>query len=177
MIFDHFIHKSLPKNLKLQKYPKIWGFSQKYKIFRYTTLGPFRPFSLINGHRILGVFNVFLAFLGVFQAFSRKWFFFENRYLSLKKFSYRKIFFKRCPHRWRMFWTFSGHFLMNIHENSSIWKWPPLKPPFRGVPWGGGCPFIRENGRNGKFFQNLKVWTLSFSKPCRKLFCETSLIF
>ena len=39
MIFDHFIHKSLPKNLKLQKYPKLWGFSQKYKIFRYTTLG------------------------------------------------------------------------------------------------------------------------------------------
>ena len=39
MIFDHFIHKSLPKNLKLQKYPKLWGFLQKYKIFRYTTLG------------------------------------------------------------------------------------------------------------------------------------------
>ena len=26
-------------NLKLQKSPKLWGFSQNYKIFRYTTLG------------------------------------------------------------------------------------------------------------------------------------------
>ena len=38
MILDHFIHKSLAKNLKLQKCPKLWGFSQKYKICRYTTL-------------------------------------------------------------------------------------------------------------------------------------------
>ena len=38
-VFDHFMHKSLPKNLKLKKHPKLWGFSQNDKIIQYITLG------------------------------------------------------------------------------------------------------------------------------------------
>ena len=33
------MHKSLPKNPKFKKYRKLWGFSQKYKMFQYTTWG------------------------------------------------------------------------------------------------------------------------------------------
>ena len=105
----------------------------------------YRPFSLLNGHRILD----FFTFLRLFWVFLRHFhdFFFENRYLSQKIFSYHKIFSKSCFHWWKMFRTFSGHFWMNIHENSSIWKSPPpLKPSFRGRGSEGGWPFRREKG-------------------------------
>ena len=68
MFFDHFIHKSLPKNLKFKKCLKVWCFWQNYKIIQYTTLGQkiFFHFQILfltpfcNQRRYFRVFHGFM---------------------------------------------------------------------------------------------------------------------
>ena len=88
MFFDNFIQKSLPKNPKFKKYRKLWGFSQKYKIFQYTTWG--QKFFFIFRFSFWPLFVTKNGILVFFDHFMHK---------SLPK----NLKFKK----WRKLWIFS----------------------------------------------------------------------